>query len=34
MKLNDLKKILQHSYKSFSTNFLQRDIKVALHEYV
>jgi hypothetical protein len=27
--------ILQHSYKSFSTNFLdQHDIKVALHKYV
>jgi hypothetical protein len=29
-----IKKILQHSYKSFNTNFLdQHDIKVALNKY-
>jgi hypothetical protein len=27
--------VLQHSYKSFSTNFLdQHDIKMAIHKYV
>ncbi len=31
MKVNDLKKKIQHSYKSFNKNFLdQHDIKVAL----
>jgi len=36
IKLNDLKKLLQHSYESFSTNFLdQHDIHVTnLHKYV
>ncbi len=35
VKLNDLKKILQHLYKSFNINFLdQHDIKGALHKYV
>jgi len=33
--LNYFLKILQHSFKSINTNFLdQHDIKVALHEYV
>jgi hypothetical protein len=34
IKLNDLKKNLQHSYKSFNTNFFdQNHIKMTLHKY-
>jgi hypothetical protein len=35
IKLNDLKKILQHWYESFNINFFdQHDFKMALHKYV